>query len=490
MEHLARPPTVSDLNGHPAPDMVRKSSHTADGHHRRHHHSGRRHSVLKRRTSNNGMISRLALQFPLIRTSFLGVYRAFSRYMEIVKIAESEVKRKSLRSGQTITVTAPAATQPAQPPALQKAGTESALHSIRHEGRDLQLVETEGGAVSDLASITEDEARKAEIQLLLSEPLMTTPLMTPVIGPMVPSAFSETSIRVKQLGTLTVGKLGEAIRLITADPHGGADSGLVLPKEEIQRLFKLSDLDDSHTISIKEFLIAMACGYFLKADLDQLAVEKRLGLNMMRGGRRATSLGGGSGSFGQPPSPRPLFSSAHTLPAVATNVATEDDVTPQASPRVMKLEIEPPAPTGRLSPRGATFVQPGPTNTLQPPSPVSSSCSTAPALSPQHAEIQRGFRVVFHAFQEMDTDGSGSVDHAELKRALFATANLKNDEAILEKRFAELDFDSSGEIEFNEFLFGICAWVGLMHEDGDDLDEFMQLDGATTNSANTLRQQQ
>ena len=59
-----------------------------------HRHSSRRHT--KRRTSNNGMISRLALQFPLIRTSFFAVYRAFARYMKIVKTAEAEVRRKSL----------------------------------------------------------------------------------------------------------------------------------------------------------------------------------------------------------------------------------------------------------------------------------------------------------------------------------------------------------------------------------------------------------
>ena len=91
------------------------------------------------------------------------------------------------------------------------------------------------------------------------------------------------------------------------------------------------------------------------------------------------------------------------------------------------------------------------TGSASPVAPLSSSASAFHAVA-------RGFRVVYQAFREMDSDRSQSVDSAELKRALFSAAPMRQDLAILEQRFRELDFDASGEINLPEFLYGVVSW--------------------------------
>ena len=78
--------------------------------------------------------------------------------------------------------------------------------------------------------------------------------------------------------------------------------------------------------------------------------------------------------------------------------------------------------------------------------------------------IQKGFKVVEKAFHDMDADNGGSIDFAEMKQALFATASDGNME-IMEKRFKELDFNGDGDIELPEFLYGMVSWVGFTDED-------------------------
>ena len=110
----------------------------------------------------------------------------------------------------------------------------------------------------------------------------------------------------------------------------------------------------------------------------------------------------------------------------------------------------------------------------------SASTSTGPPAATSYSsgsgpipfvEIQRGFRVVYRAFQDMDQDGSGGVDSEELKNALFAATNLKNDKEILEMRFKELDFDASGEVDLAEFVYAMTSWVGLMDEEDGATDD-------------------
>lgn len=80
-------------------------------------------------------------------------------------------------------------------------------------------------------------------------------------------------------------------------------------------------------------------------------------------------------------------------------------------------------------------------------------------------KISRGFKVVEKAFHDIDADGGGTIDAAELKEALFATS--QENEEVLEMRFKELDFDGDGDISLPEFIFGMVSWVGF----ADDLEE-------------------
>jgi Ca2+-binding EF-hand superfamily protein len=68
--------------------------------------------------------------------------------------------------------------------------------------------------------------------------------------------------RVAQLGNLSAEHLGDALQAVT----GAAEP---LPPDEIQQLFKLADLDHSAEISFREFLVAVALGYFLREDLQR-----------------------------------------------------------------------------------------------------------------------------------------------------------------------------------------------------------------------------
>ena len=525
---LIRTPTSGPVvNVIPVPELPRKFSdgHRRHGRERERDRAARKHS-LKRRTSNNGMISRLALQFPLIRTSFLAVYRAFNRYMEIAQQAEEEVKRRSLRRGQHITVP------------LTKAQTESLTPAQggRNEARvtDLQLVEEEGGQLMDLASVAEDEARKAEIKNILQT--SGTPLLT-TLPPQGETATNEV-VSVKNLGSLTRSKLGEAIQAITCLPGSGTsdETGLKLTQDEIDKLFKLSDLDDSKSISFREFLIALAAGYFLKSDLEQLGDQHRAVILSGRSSARGlNSIGTNEGStlhvdtraHHRHTSSSPLgvdsqyqhvripsgqFLSAQMVPLPS------DEVLPPPSPRVLQLTTDKdqttqstlaphphpyptvvsPSRSSSSAPPSPLFIQTHHANTLdspvhrpsqspttptpvariqshlrktpspqpnsishQPPHSVTSVVPILSLASPQHLEIQRGFRVVYQAFKDMDEDCSGMITHDELKHALFAATNLKNDAGVLEDRFRELDFDDSGEIGLNEFIYGVCSWVGI-----------------------------
>ena len=71
------------------------------------------------------------------------------------------------------------------------------------------------------------------------------------------------------------------VRVITIDKLGPVLTALGahdLSPDDIQKLFKLSDLDGSKTISFREFLIAIAMGYYLRDDID---AEKEQSPNFM-----------------------------------------------------------------------------------------------------------------------------------------------------------------------------------------------------------------
>jgi len=104
-------------------------------------------------------------------------------------------------------------------------------------------------------------------------------------------------------------------------------------------------------------------------------------------------------------------------------------------------------------------------------------------LTPQ--EI-RDLKMVFDAF---DTDGSGSVDEKELRRAMRVLGFEMSKETIREM-IADLDTDNSGEIEFDEFLEFILSKQGEGRDiHGEIMQGFKLMDADNTGkiSINNLR---
>ena len=71
---------------------------------------------------------------------------------------------------------------------------------------------------------------------------------------------------------------------------------------------------------------------------------------------------------------------------------------------------------------------------------------------------------VVKLFQELDEDGSGSLDHDEVAKLAERMGRPPMDEETLEKAMAMMDEDGNGTIDFLEFL----AWWRLGH-DGSNL---------------------
>ena len=67
-------------------------------------------------------------------------------------------------------------------------------------------------------------------------------------------------------------------------------------------------------------------------------------------------------------------------------------------------------------------------------------------------------------FEELDEDGSGSLDHGEVAKLAERLGRPPMDEETLEKAMAMMDEDGNGTIDFLEFL----AWWRLGH-DGSNL---------------------
>lgn len=108
--------------------------------------------------------------------------------------------------------------------------------------------------------------------------------------------------------------------------------------------------------------------------------------------------------------------------------------------------------------------------------------------APQFRMIQRGFKVIQHAFQEMDSDGGGTVDIKELREALSDAPGasmeptVRKRDAVLEARFKELDIDGDGKVSFPEFVYGLAHWVGMDDDDDDDSDEENTADAHAENA--------
>ena len=66
----------------------------------------------------------------------------------------------------------------------------------------------------------------------------------------------------------------------------------------------------------------------------------------------------------------------------------------------------------------------------------------------EHIDEERAFE---HAFEEIDTDGSGDLDFEEMKAALGLMGHTHITNDVVRQYFAEYDTDGNGRLDFEEF---------------------------------------
>lgn len=206
------------------------------------------------------------------------------------------------------------------------------------------------------------------------------------------SATSSSSSKRFDASAIRLDQLGDVLSAITHHHRTFND-------EEVRHLFQVADLDESKTISFREFLIAIAIGYFCKVDFEKEKLEKQ--------------------------------------EKIEKNIKKHEN---HDSVDVINIEDEADSTNN---------------NTEKPTLLAASPSYTSHESELQH--IAAGFKLVQQAFKDMDDDNSGTVDVSELKKALFAaydeTKLSENARRVLEDRFDELDFNGDGGIEFPEFLY-------------------------------------
>lgn len=225
----------------------------------------------KRRTSQNAMLSKLALQFPLIRHAFLTVFCAYEKFMKLHPEVKTESDRKAAVQHRLLNAQGkgdevldlnpddkPAKNVPWTHGDIEKDGTLTRTTTTTEPltrtttSADVQVETT--GLIEAEATITPTRPDHLPIvrpprmhrQASLLE---TTAVTVPV------NMTSISSQRLNALGSLTPDQLGDCLKSLT---------GRIFTQKEVLSLFSSSDLDGSRSITFREFLIAVAMGYFLK----------------------------------------------------------------------------------------------------------------------------------------------------------------------------------------------------------------------------------
>lgn len=434
--------------------------------------SGRR-KKLRRQTSHKGLLSKLALQFPLIKASFQRVHRVFQRYhRERLNLHTKSMVPNSLDLYSTLSsheedgvTTNPTNITITAPPAESASGAAAAPAAAASAPPSPATATAAGGA--PLSPLFDRGLSGAHHSVAPSIHLSSIDPAT--------ASLSKSQTHVYLSEEISLDKLSEVL-------HHIAGPRKTFSEREVRELFNQADLDGSKTISFREFLIAVSIGYFLVDPAPDSAPPAK------------TPLGGGT-PMEASPAIGPVGSSAGKgLAASASSSSSSLAVTPafpasSSKPAVLGDNLLLNAPASAAPPSPASTGGDGALSvTMALPSSSSSSASTDASSASASAsassssslldddsatsfyEIARGFRVVQKAFQDIDEDHSGFVDLSEMKKALFATssgsnAKGKDDPTLLEARFAELDFNGDGGVNFPEFMYGFVSWVGFNDEE-------------------------
>jgi len=458
--------------------------------HRRSHTHGRGHGRtrsahggptrrLRRQTSHKGLLSRLALQFPLIKASFQQVHQVFQRFHE-ERVRRILAEKEARGNGEeSVTLTSSRLESQSGMGTIGRQGSEGKMQATTNNGVttiNVQPAATSAGATTPMP-ITAQPASSASNSTTTPAANSTDPANTsnadtsvpnpdvaPIASPTRPSnavftraGTSSSGSRQKRLiarymaDEISLDKLSEVLHAISGGRRHFTD-------EEVRALFKTADLDGNKTISFREFLIAVALGYFLKEQPEDEEKDKEHDDAKQQADKTDEE---------ETRSLEEEMAAGSSVAVDATEKISEEKPEGHAADsRKPSSDATTDAVSSPAVVASSSLPSPSPTLPASSSSVASASVPVPAPLLPasDFASIARGFRVIQKAFRDIDTDGSNSVDVSELKKALFATSQTK-DQSLLELRFKELDFDGDGDIYFPEFLYGFVSWVGFMEDE-------------------------
>lgn len=436
--------------------------------------TGSRRKKLRRQTSHKGLLSKLALQFPLIKASFQRVHRVFQRYHrerlnltlttkslgaphshDLYSDSSASHDEGAAANPTNITITAPA-------PAASSSSTAAAAGTTAASASSPPP--SPAATAATPSPFLDRGVSGAHHSVAPSIHLSSIDPAT--------SSLSKSQTHVYLSEEISLDKLSEVL-------HHIAGPRKTFSEREVRELFNQADLDGSKTISFREFLIAVSIGYFLVDPAPDSAPPAK------------TPLGGATPIMDRSPAVGPIGGGGATA---AASSSSSSAATPALKPAVLgenlllAAPVAPPSPAstderdrGDASALSVTVPLPSSSSSSAPSSATASAPSASSSSSFDDAsgdisfnEIARGFRVVQKAFQDIDEDHSGFVDLSEMKKALFAATSSagaagaktgKDDPTLLEARFAELDFNGDGGVNFPEFMYGFVSWVGFNDEE-------------------------
>jgi hypothetical protein len=372
---------------------------------------------LRRQTSHKGLLSKLALQFPLIKNSFQRVHAVFQRYHQ-----ERKQRLLAMAGQSNSEVEAAASEAPATAAATNGAAPSSdALAVSTHTPQPAPTpdVNAPGIQPSDIGATTAT-AGDAAAASGASSP--AAPIPSKPTALVDATAASSSSSSLKPSPTYMSEEIGlDQLKDVLSHVAG---AGRDFSDSEVRALFSQSDLDHSKTISFREFLIAVSIGYFLVEPDDPththdeeavLRVATNVDVGNHHGG---TNNHNNTASLSSPGRKRSSTEGGgnRAAAAAAAAAATASAAAAEAGQPVQSVD---PTPSSSFVPAGGG----GGGGAGAPPARAGASVGSAGALglasfsaraspsSPPLSEFEqtaRGFRVVQKAFRDIDEDHSGT----------------------------------------------------------------------------------
>jgi Ca2+-binding EF-hand superfamily protein len=205
----------------------------------------RRRRRLQRRTSHRGMLSKLALKFPYVRASVTAVHKVFIQY-HLQRLEEEELSKQHSSSSPLNTLRIDSNLIDHNETAHQQTLTASAV----------QLDSTNASPQTGAAVLSALVSPKSPTNVPSTPPDTEAKASTPLGESSLQS--HQRRRNVYDMEAITLDKLHSILCMIGEKKQW--------TNEEVLDLFHLADLDKSKTISFREFLIAIAIGYFLKVE--------------------------------------------------------------------------------------------------------------------------------------------------------------------------------------------------------------------------------